>query len=199
MANIRVELTEPLLDGMDVKFRTPCDCSEVTGLTVVAPTNAGGVASRVFTFKDAHGSDISNLGNLFAEGVLVKVMVDTQNNSAYILNADTNSYLEDAMASAGPMIVTITRGTNTTWKTDTSSDEIKAAISAGEPPFVFIPAHGVMCAYAGGNSSELYFQALRFVGGGITSSASIYQVVISSTTALVYKCGLSTTFEVVSP
>lgn len=116
MANIQVKLTEPLLDGMDIKFRTPCNCTEITALTVLAPNDDGTLVSRTFTFKDSHGQDVGNLSNLFASNVLVKVMVDTVNNSAYVLNAGTNTYLETGLALGGKVkqgqfTVTPSRGT----------------------------------------------------------------------------------------
>lgn len=95
MARVRVDLTEPLLNGMDIKFKAPSDCTAVNGLIVYAPDNNGGISSQVFTFKDAHGNTLTGLGNLFAKNALVKVMVDTDSSAAYIQNADTNKYLED--------------------------------------------------------------------------------------------------------
>ena len=102
MANLKVDVYEPIRDGMEVKFRTPCDCSAVTGLTVYSQDEETGEwVTNGFKLTDAHGVDIGSLGNLFASGVLVKVMLDTTNRKAYILNADTNSYLEEKIASAG--------------------------------------------------------------------------------------------------
>ena len=94
MATINVTLTEPLRDGMEVKFQAPCDCTAVTGLTLTYPTNDGTTASRSMVFMDAHGNRLTGVGNLFVEGSYIKVLADTTNNVAYIQNADTNSYLE---------------------------------------------------------------------------------------------------------
>lgn len=96
MSTIKLTLTEPIRDGMEVKFRAPCACSEVTGITVTyyVDNNDTAPMSLDFEFYDAHGNNISNLGNLFSEGVLVKVMLDYSEMRAYILNADTNAYLE---------------------------------------------------------------------------------------------------------
>ena len=102
MADIRIDLIEPLYDGMDIKFKAPCDCSQINGLIVYYPKDDGsGTDSRQLSFKDAHGNDLTGLGNLFAEGALVKVMVDTSDNSAYIQNAATNGYLEEKLGSGG--------------------------------------------------------------------------------------------------
>lgn len=94
MATIKVNLTEPLRDGMDIKFQAPCDCVAVTSLTLTYPTEAGGTASKTLTMMDAHGNRLTGIGNLFMQGAYVKVMVDSANSIAYLQNADTNGYLE---------------------------------------------------------------------------------------------------------
>lgn len=89
MANIKVVLDHAIIDGQPVTFQAPCDCTKVTGLKVEYP---GGY--KVFTFKDAHRNALTGIGNLFAAGAYVKVILDVNNASAYIQNADTNAYLE---------------------------------------------------------------------------------------------------------
>lgn len=113
MAKIQVNLTEPLLDGMDVRFKAPCDCTAIDGITVNFPLGDGsGTGSQTFTFKDAHGNTLTGLGNLFSKGVLVKVMVDRHTSFAYIQNADTNKYLEEKIENAGAEegVPTVTTG-----------------------------------------------------------------------------------------
>lgn len=98
MANIKLTLDHPLVDGENVTFKAPCDCTAVTGLKVYYTTlteDSASTTSKTFTFKDAHLNDISSLGNLFVSGAYVKVILDTTNNYAYIQNADTNGYIED--------------------------------------------------------------------------------------------------------
>lgn len=97
MAYINVTVYEPLSDGMEVKFRTPCSCSGITGVKVLHTNDDNTTSAKTFTFYDTHGNSIGSLGNLFASGVLVKVMLDTTKSRAYILNAGTNSYLEGKM------------------------------------------------------------------------------------------------------
>lgn len=94
MAQIKLTLTQRLVDGMDVKFKAPCDCTEVTGLLVSYVSDSGSTASKSFTFRDAHGNDLAGLGNLFASGAYIKAILDTGNGYAYIQNADTNKYIE---------------------------------------------------------------------------------------------------------
>lgn len=98
MATINVYLNEPLRDGMEVKFKAPCDCVAVTGLTLNYPDNDGTTGAKTVTLVDAHGNRLRGVGNLFMEGAYIKVLVDTTNKVAYIQNADTNGYLEGEFA-----------------------------------------------------------------------------------------------------
>lgn len=97
MANIKVNLSHEILDGLPVTFVAPCDCTAVTGIKVYYP---GG--TKEFTFRDAHGSDLAGIGNLFAAGSYVKAILDVANGHAYIQNADTNAYLEAQLAGKAP-------------------------------------------------------------------------------------------------
>lgn len=102
MAQIKIELSAPLVDGMDIKFQAPCDCSSVTGMLIQYPTEIGTTATKEFTFRDANGNNLANINNLFAQGAYVKVIVDANNGHAYIQNADTNGYLERRIADITP-------------------------------------------------------------------------------------------------
>lgn len=97
MAQIRIDLNEPLLDGMDIKFQAPCDCTAITGLIVYYPAEEGASDNQSFVFKDAHGNVLTGQGNLFIKGAYVKVIVDVPNGIAYLQNADTNGYLESRL------------------------------------------------------------------------------------------------------
>ena len=87
--NVRVDLNTPIKDGTEVVFRSPVDCSQVTGLKVYY---LGG--SQEFAFADAHGNNVGNIDHLFAENVAVKVILDVTHSMAFVQNADTNAYLE---------------------------------------------------------------------------------------------------------
>ena len=91
--NIRVDLNTPIYDGAEVVFRSPVDCSQVTGLIVYYPEN-GNSASKEFAFADAHGNNVGDIDHLFAENVAVKVILDVTTSMAFVQNADTNAYLE---------------------------------------------------------------------------------------------------------
>jgi hypothetical protein len=146
MAKLRVDLTEPLLNGMDIKFKAPSDCTAVDGLIVYAPDNNGGISSQVFTFKDAHGNTLTGLGNLFAVNVLVKVMVDTETGSAYIQNADTNKYLENKIANAGSKVNLSSSVSSTSTSTAANSYAVKQAYDKAVDAYAL--------AENGGSSSE---------------------------------------------
>ena len=99
MANIRVDVGYTIKNGTEIKFRSPVDCSAITGLIVYYPGTDGKTTSKVFTLADAHGSNVGIIDHLFAEDVVVKVILDVTASMAFVQNADTNAYLEAALAS----------------------------------------------------------------------------------------------------
>lgn len=105
--NIRVDLNYPIKDGAEVVFRSPVDCSQITGLKVYY-ADGGISASKEFALADAHGNNVGDIPHLFAENVVVKVILDVTTGMAFVQNADTNAYLEarfkaieDAIAAGG--------------------------------------------------------------------------------------------------
>lgn len=104
MAHVIVNSKTPLIDGMVLTFKAPCDCTAVAGLKVNYPNatdDDSTEATKTFVFKDAHGNALTGIGNLFSQDAYVKVILDTVNGFAYLQNADTNSYLEGKLAEAG--------------------------------------------------------------------------------------------------
>lgn len=98
MANIRIDLEATVINGQALTFKSPADCSQVTGLIIYYP-DGNTTTSKVFKFVDAHGVDVgSGTISLFAANVLVKVILDTDSGKAYVQNADTNAYLEGKLA-----------------------------------------------------------------------------------------------------
>ena len=91
--NIRVDFNYPIKDGTELRFRSPVDCSQVTGLKVYYREN-GITASKEFAFADAHGNNVGDIDHLFAENVVVKVILDVTTGMAFVQNADTNAYIE---------------------------------------------------------------------------------------------------------
>lgn len=102
MANIKIELGHPIIDGMPLSFRAPCNCNEVNGIKVQWQDGEDAYFIE-FSFADAHGNDLTGLGNLFAEGAMVRVVLDAPNAKAFIQNADTNAYLEGQFSKKLPM------------------------------------------------------------------------------------------------
>ena len=87
--NIRVNLKTNIADGSEVVFRSPADCSQVTGLVIY---HNGGKTE--FAFADAHGENVGDIDHLFAENAVVKVILDVTAGMAFVQNADTNAYIE---------------------------------------------------------------------------------------------------------
>lgn len=104
MSKVKIVLDHPIIDGMMLKFKAPCGCTEVDGIRVYYPNGSGSTVKKEFTFRDAHCNNLINLSDLFAEGACVSVVVDTVNSYAYIQNADTNAYLEARFAATQPDI-----------------------------------------------------------------------------------------------
>jgi hypothetical protein len=96
--NIRVDLNYPIKDGTEVVFRSPVDCSQVTGLKVYYREENGAARSKEFVLADAHGNNVGDIDHLFAENVVVKVILDLTTRMAFVQNADTNAYLERRFA-----------------------------------------------------------------------------------------------------
>lgn len=98
MANIRIDLEATVINGQALTFKSPADCSQITGLIIYYP-DGNVTTSKAFKFVDAHGVDVgSGTVSLFAENVLVKVVLDIDEGKAYVQNADTNAYLEGKLA-----------------------------------------------------------------------------------------------------
>ena len=94
MANIRVNVNYTIKDGSEIVFRSPVDCSAVTGLKVYYPGEDKATTSMEFALADAHGNNVGDVPHLFAENVVVKVILDVTSGMAFVQNADTNAYLE---------------------------------------------------------------------------------------------------------
>ncbi len=92
MPKIRVDLEATVINGQALTFKSPADCSNITGLIIYYPVGDS-TTSKTFQFADAHGNNVGGK-SLFANDVLVKVLLDTELNRAYVQNADTNAYLE---------------------------------------------------------------------------------------------------------
>ena len=92
--NVRINYDRAIYDGTELVFRSPVDCSQVTGLIVYYPLDDT-EASKEFAFADAHGNNVGDIDHLFAENVVVKVILDVTSGMAFVQNADTNAYIEN--------------------------------------------------------------------------------------------------------
>lgn len=138
--NIRVDLNTPIKDGTEVVFRSPVDCSQVTGLKVYYIGEDGLAASKEFAFADAHGNNVGDIDHLFAENVAVKVILDVTTSMAFVQNADTNAYLEgrfaeleEAIAAGGGGATIDDNATakDKTWSSDKIADYVQQNSTTG--------------------------------------------------------------------
>ena len=86
MAYIKIKLDAALMDGHNVTFKAPCDCTAVDGLKVCYIEN-NSLQEKIFSMKDTHGNALAGLGNLFAEGAYIHAILDSVNLIAYLQNA----------------------------------------------------------------------------------------------------------------
>lgn len=99
MAYIKIKLDAALMDGHNVTFKAPCDCTAIEGLKVCYIEN-NSLQEKIFSMQDTHGNALAGLGNLFAAGAYVHAILDSVNLIAYLQNAATNGYLEGKLKAA---------------------------------------------------------------------------------------------------
>ena len=98
MPKIRIDMNTTPSNGRSLTFKSPADCSNITGLIVYYP-NGETTSSKEFKFVDSHGVDVGKgTVSLFAKNAFVKIIFDTDNGLAFVQNADTNDYLEGKLA-----------------------------------------------------------------------------------------------------
>lgn len=134
MANIKVELDTAIKHGLEIKFKSPCDCSSVTGLSIYYPDVDGNQISKTFLFADAHGNNVGGIG-LFANNVIVSVILDTNAYKAYVQNADTNAYLESRFNEKASTVTYTT--------TIPSSSEVMWGLTKGKY-YVTVDVNGIL-------------------------------------------------------
>ena len=154
MANIKIELGHPIIDGMPLSFKAPCNCTEVTGIKV-SYQDGEDTAFIVFSFADAHGNDLTGLGNLFAANAMVRVVLDPSSAKAYIQNADTNAYLEGRFKGATVAPV--------------AAQKTLAATDAGR--FLRVDAAATITVPAGIFPLGAELEVFRYTSGAVTIAA----------------------------
>lgn len=93
MANLIIQengvvRTTPAVHGEEITIQAPCDCSAVEGVQI---------ADVVYPFYDAAGNPLPMGTGLFATGNLIKVLIDTVNVRATIINHAITPSLIGAM------------------------------------------------------------------------------------------------------
>ena len=59
MAYIRVDVSHTVINGSNISFKAPCDCTAVTGIKAYFPSMAGTITNQVFAFTDTHGNNLT--------------------------------------------------------------------------------------------------------------------------------------------
>lgn len=72
---------KPPVNGEEITIKAPCNCNVVAGVQI---------NDIAFPFFDAAGNSLESISGKFAEGSLIRVMFDTVNVRAYILNSATS-------------------------------------------------------------------------------------------------------------
>ena len=179
MANIIVTLDHPMENGEEIKFLAPCDCTAISGLTVKYPTEGEGEIveeSKSFVFKDSHGNALTGLGNLFRRNAVVKAILDTAGNAAYLQNAGTNTYLERRL----PKRVTITLP-STGWSGNKQSITVTGVLADETAQMITpVPALASQTAYieAGIRCTGQAANTLTFTAESVPSANLTVHVII---------------------
>lgn len=79
-----------VVDGKQLTFVAPCDCTGVTGIIIGETT---------YTLVDATNTCVSDKGNQFVSGAMVSVIMDTTNSRAYIQNSANSVIADDTLDS----------------------------------------------------------------------------------------------------
>lgn len=82
MANLIIQengaaRTRAAVNGEEITIAAPCNCTEVTGVQI---------AGVWYPFYDACGNNVANIAGKFSEGSLIRVLIDTTNIRAQIIN-----------------------------------------------------------------------------------------------------------------
>ena len=91
-----------VINGMELSFYAPCDCSNVTGITLEGKT---------YQLVDASGTSLSGCSKYFTKGATLSVIIDTVNAKATLLNPRVNTYTK----TLGTPDDTASASANTVW------------------------------------------------------------------------------------
>lgn len=192
MSKIRIDLEATVLNGQAVTFKSPADCSQITGLIIYYP-DGDTMTSKTFKFVDAHGVDVgSGTISLFAANALVKVVLDLDQGKAFVQNADTNAYLEAKFETkadkAGSTILEVS-----TNKTLGMSDvgkllRVDAPVTITVPPSVFpVGAELEVFNYTSGSVTIAAGNGVRFAIPGSKALVTTSQTLSDQYASIVLK------------
>ena len=133
MANIRLDLNHAPLDGESVTFKAPCNASEITGL-IIYYQDAGKTVSKSFMLCDANGGDIGEIDNIFSVGSIVKILLDTDENKAFMQNPDTNTYIEGRFGNKAQKKHTHSKSEITDFPSSMPASDVPAWAKAANKP-----------------------------------------------------------------
>ena len=154
MANIRIVVDGPLMDGHKLTFKAPCDCSDMEYLDVRYMKDNTQV-SKLFTMKDANCNALTVTQNLFAKDSYVSVILDTKKGRAYLQNANTNNYIESTFMRSDKIVTerkTMTTSTNgNLWFNLDQSKYVLLSAHVYDGEFIYecrpyVNANGIICA-----------------------------------------------------
>lgn len=136
---IVVHINYDITDGMEIKFKSPVACTDISRLCV---KQSGTDNQKIFAFADANGNDVGDINNLFSANAIVKVILDLDavvanaDGAAFVQNADTNTYLENKFEEVNQTIAqtskTFIKTINGNPPDDTGNIKIKISESAGD-------------------------------------------------------------------
>ena len=72
-----------VVNGMQLSFYAPCDCTDVTGVSL---------NSETYTLVDASGNTLTGCSTYFVKNATLSVIIDTINKKATLLNPRVNTY-----------------------------------------------------------------------------------------------------------
>lgn len=159
MANLIIQengvaRTRPAVTGEEITIKTPCSCSDVTGVQI------NGVA---FPFYDASGNSLADMTGLFAKDSLIRVLIDADKMRAYILNANTNSYIEGKFTHGSSIVVTLkasswSNNSQTVTATGVTSDN-RVDVSPTPQSFGAYIDAGIICTSQSANALSFECEA----------------------------------------
>lgn len=164
--NIKVELNYPIKDGTEVLFRSPADCSLVTGLRINYIEDDV-IHTKDFVFADANGNNLGGVDHLFTENVIVKVILDVTHGMAFVQNADTNAYIENTFVKKKQALTATPNNILDVIKS--ANDGAIITLSAGN--YDLIKLHG-KDAYTAKNLTIVGCDGASVAGVSITSGVS---------------------------